>query len=130
MRLVLIALSGRVLELIGLRRCLDVIAQLIRSGKVHAAALIDRKSLATARDLRLSFPHGKIACVGVWIDTHHVGTVLQKRKRRIRSVHLKDLVLSKVPNPEMHLSFGELDLNGLIVQVKKTKTGLRGHAQD
>jgi hypothetical protein len=127
---VLIALSGPVLKLIGLRRSLDVIPQLVCSGQVHAAALIYSECLPTARNLRLSFSHGEIARIGIWIDTHHINAVLQQCERCIRSVDLKDLVLSKVPHAEIHLSFRELDLNGLIVQIEKTKAGLRRHPHD
>jgi hypothetical protein len=112
---VLIALGRPVFELIGLLRILYVVGQLVCAGQVHAAALIDSECLPTACDLGLSFSNHEKARVGICVDTNCVYAVSQQRNCGIRSVYLKHLVLSKVPDAEIHLSFRKFDLNSLVV---------------
>jgi hypothetical protein len=89
--------------------------------------LVNRKRLATARDLRLSFSHCEETRIPVRVNVDHVRAVLQQRNRCIGSVHFKHLVLSKISNAEVHLAFRKLELHGLIIQVQKAEAGLRPH---
>ncbi len=127
-RVVLIALHRPVFKLVGLGCSLDIVTQLVRSGQVHAAALIDRKGLPAACDLGLPFSHDEKTRVSIRIDTHDVAAVLQKCERRVRSIYFKHLVLTEISDVEVHLSFRKFDLNGLIVEIQKTEARLGRHA--
>jgi len=117
MHLMLVALAAPVLKIIHTWSLFHVIGQLICSGEVHTVSLIDRKSLAATGNLSLPFSHNEITCVRIGINANHVNSVLNKSKRRVRSIHFKDLIRPEVADSEVHLAFRKFDLNGLVVQI-------------
>jgi hypothetical protein len=112
-------------ELVRLRSKLDVIGELICPTQGCTIVRVQGKRPTAAGYLGLTLPDDQISHIAIRINTETVDTIAQQIDGCIGGIHFEHLIAAEVVYTNVHISFSELQLHGAVVEVEKTKAGLR-----
>src|SRR5438132_12493061 len=73
-------------------------------------------------------PRGDIGFIPVAIDVDAVFAVLQYGEGGVRRIDLDEIIVIEMTNAQNHRAVGQTELRGAVIELKKSQTGFRSHA--
>src|SRR5258708_6319404 len=119
-----VAFVGPALQIVIVAHSFDIGIQLVRAAEDASLVGMHSKRLPTAGDFAFAIANDDYRCVAGFIHIDSINASTLNRESQVGSIDLEIFVTIQMPHANAQRAFGQLQLNGVVIEIQKRKTSV------